>query len=273
EDFPITEAQIVGLFLESVFWGIYLITLVLCLRSLLFTTNFGFKRLQDINWPMLVVALAMCVLATLDVAVGLLHNIEAFVLYTGPGGAEAEFGNISDWINVVKGFDIILQTALGDGMLIYRCWVVYGKSWLVIAFSLLLYAGSSVCSIMILRIEATLRSHVLVTGAGSLKPLILSFWVLTIVQNILTTGLLIFRIWRVDQQNSQFGYGTSSSSGKRKTSRLRQLIRVILESGALYTTMAFLSFVTFVVNSNSTYGVTDVHVEMVGITFNLIIIR
>ncbi|KAJ7037807.1 hypothetical protein C8F04DRAFT_1329070 [Mycena alexandri] len=273
EDFPITEAQILGLFLESVFWGIYLITFFLCLRSLLFTPNYELKRFSEINWPMLVVTLLMCVLATLDVAVGLLHNIQAFVLYNGPGGPTQEFSNISDWINVVKGFDIILQTILGDGMLIFRCWVVYGKSWLVVAFSLLLYLGSGVCGAMILRIEGTLRLHVLITGASSIKPLILSFWVLTIVQNILTSALLIFRIWRVDQQNTQFVYGGTGSSDKKRQSQLRRVIRVILESGLLYTTMAFLSFVTFAVNSNSTYGVSDVHVQMVGITFNLIIFR
>ncbi|KAJ7719942.1 hypothetical protein B0H16DRAFT_1386994 [Mycena metata] len=272
EDIPITEAQILGLFLESVFWGMYLITFVYCLRTLLFGLNFEIKRPSEINWPMVVITLLMCVLATLDTAVGLLHLIQAFVLYTGPGGPTEEFSNISDWINVVKGFDIILQTIMGDGMLIFRCWVVYGKSWLVIAASMLLYVGSTVTGIMILRIEGTLHLHVLITGASAIKPLITSFWILTIVQNILTTTLLFSRIWKVDQQNSQFSY-SGSTGGKKKRTRLRQLNQVILESGLLYTTMAFLSFITFITNSNSTYGVSDVHVIMVGINFNLIIIR
>jgi hypothetical protein len=51
---------------------------------------------------MLVVIFAMCSFATLDVAVGLLHNIQAFVLYKGSGGAAEEFSNISDWVNITK---------------------------------------------------------------------------------------------------------------------------------------------------------------------------
>jgi hypothetical protein len=102
DEFPITEAQIVALFLESVFWGFYLVTFVPCLHLLLFKSSWELKRLSEINWPMLLVALGMCVFATLDVAIGLMHNIQAFVLYSGVGGALEEFSNISDWVNVVK---------------------------------------------------------------------------------------------------------------------------------------------------------------------------
>jgi hypothetical protein len=135
EDFPITEAQIVALFMESVFWGIYLVTFFLSLRSLLFTNNFERRRFSTINWPMVVVVFAMCSFATLDVAVGLLHNIQAFVLYKGAGGAAEEFSNISDWVNITKvgltipsplcpilnafqTVDVLVQTTLGDGMLV-----------------------------------------------------------------------------------------------------------------------------------------------------------
>ncbi|KAJ7903797.1 hypothetical protein B0H14DRAFT_3421976 [Mycena olivaceomarginata] len=256
EDFPITEAQIVALFMESVFWGIYLVTFFLSLRSLLFTNNFERRRFSTINWPMVVVVFAMCSFATLDVAVGLLHNIQAFVLYKGAGGAAEEFSNISDWVNITKTVDVLAQTTLGDGMLIFRCWKVYSKSWRVVAFSLLLYLGGTACAVMILRVVATLHSNTLITSS-SLNPLILSFWVLTIVQNIITTGLLVFRIWRVD----------------RNTARLRNTMRIIIESGLMYTTIALLTFITQITNSNSTYGVSDVEVQVVGITFNLIIIR
>ncbi|KAJ6595600.1 hypothetical protein DFH09DRAFT_973684, partial [Mycena vulgaris] len=271
EDFPITEAQIVGLFLESVFWGIYLITFVLCLRSLLFTANFELKRFRDLNWPMLVVSLSMCACATLDVAVGLMHNIEAFILYKGSGGATQEFSNISDWVNVIKTVDVIFQTTLGDGMLIYRCWIVYSKSWRVVALPILLFLGGGVCNVMTLILEANLHSNALVTSKA-LKPVITAFWILTIVLNILTTGLLVFRIWRVDRQNAQFGYHTASS-GDAQPSRLRQAMRIIIESGLMYTTLAFVTFVTYITDSNSVYGTSDVEVQIVGIAFNLIIIR
>ncbi|KAF8191516.1 hypothetical protein K438DRAFT_1830649 [Mycena galopus ATCC 62051] len=272
ENFPITEAQIVALFLESVFWGIYLVTFFLCLRSLLFDSNLDWKRFANINWPMLIVTMIMSVFATLDVAVGLLHNIQAFIQYTGSGGAAEEFSHISDWVNIVKTIDCLCQTIVGDAMLIYRCWMIYGKSWRVVAFSLVLWLGCVVCTGMTLHIEATLHSNALITS-GSLHPLIVAFWVLTITQTALTTGLIVFRIWRVEQENAPFVYNTNPSSPHKQQSRLRQVMRVIIESGIMYTAIASLTFITEMANSNSTYGVSDVEVQIVGITFNLIIIR
>lgn len=69
---------------------------------------------------MVFVALAMFTLATLDVVFGLLHNLEAFVYYTGPGGPTAEFGLVSNWVNVMKSVDFVVQTAIGDAMLVSK---------------------------------------------------------------------------------------------------------------------------------------------------------
>ncbi|KAF8208510.1 hypothetical protein K438DRAFT_1712167 [Mycena galopus ATCC 62051] len=269
-DFPITEAQLVGLFLESVFWGIYLVTFFLCLRALLFNAELEPRRLRDLNWPMLALVFVMGTFATLDVVVGLLHNIQAFVMFKGPGGAAADFSNISDWVNIVKTVDVVAQTTIGDGMLIFRCWVVHSKSWRVVALSILLWLGGTACAAMILHVEATLHSSDTLITSSSLDPLILSFWVITIVQNILTTGLLICHIWRVDRKTAFFAYRSDSQNGQ---TRLGQAIRVIIESGLMYTAIAILTCITQVANSNSTYGISDVEVQVVGITFNLIIIR
>ncbi|KAJ7709453.1 hypothetical protein B0H17DRAFT_915723 [Mycena rosella] len=264
EDFPITEAQLVGSFVESVFWGFYLITLVLCLRTLLF------KRPTKYIWAMLAVTLWMGTFATVDVATGLLHNIQAFVLYQGQGGAAQEFSKISDWVNIIRTVDTHMQTLLGDGILIYRCWVVYAKSWPVVAFSILLWCGAAACTGMVLHIENTLRSNALITS-GSLQPLVTSFWVLTITLNLLTTSLLVFKIWKVDRRSAHFMH--QSASAQYQPSRLRKVMRIIIESGLMYTVAAFITVMAYITNSNSTYPTSDVVIQMVGIAFNLIIIR
>lgn len=108
--------------------GVFLVTFSLCMHILLFKSN-GFpsssahKKLVSsppIKWNMVLVALAMFVLATLDVAFGLRHNLDAFVYYTGSGGAIAEFSLVSNWVNVMKSADFLAQTAIGDAMLVRR---------------------------------------------------------------------------------------------------------------------------------------------------------
>lgn len=100
--FTIDKAQIVGLFVQSVFYGVYLVSFAFCLRCLLWGDESKFKSRSSIHWPMVVVTLLFMMFLTFDLSLGLMHNIKAFVLYTGPGGALAEFSNISDWINVMK---------------------------------------------------------------------------------------------------------------------------------------------------------------------------
>lgn len=98
--FPVAEAQIVALFMEAVAYGVYLVTAGLCARALLG----GHRRQRGARrrWPLAAVAGAMALFATLDVAFGLRHNLDAFVFYSGPGGADAEFEDISYWVNVMK---------------------------------------------------------------------------------------------------------------------------------------------------------------------------
>lgn len=97
--FPVGEAQIIALFMEAVAYGIYLVTLGLCARALLWRRAGTRERC---NWPLIAVALAMLTFTTLDVSFGLKHVLDAFVFYHGSGGADAEFENISYWVNVMK---------------------------------------------------------------------------------------------------------------------------------------------------------------------------
>ena len=135
--FPITEAQITGLFVESVLFGIHLITAGYCMRALM-STSARWKSRDEINWAMLVVSLLLLSNATFDVVLGFYHNLKAFVFYTGQGGPAEEFTNISDWINVSKvrgslvnptpqtgselwifqSLTVVVQTMIGDGMLV-----------------------------------------------------------------------------------------------------------------------------------------------------------
>lgn len=100
-DFPITEAQLTGLFLESIVFGIYLVTFGMCLHTLMMTGS-RWRSPAELNVPMIIVTGVFFVIAAFDLALGFYHTIKAFVLFTGDGGAAAEFTNISDWVNVMK---------------------------------------------------------------------------------------------------------------------------------------------------------------------------
>jgi hypothetical protein len=114
DKFPIDEAQIVALFMEAVAYGIYLVTLGLCVKAL-FWGSTGQK--DRYNWPLVAVAGLMCVFATSDLAFRLLHNLDAFIFYKGPGGPDVEFEDISYWVNVMKvGVFLLSVNAVINGL-------------------------------------------------------------------------------------------------------------------------------------------------------------
>ncbi|KAJ6544707.1 hypothetical protein B0H10DRAFT_2133542 [Mycena sp. CBHHK59/15] len=268
--FLIDSAQIVGLFMETLLYGVFLVTLVQCLYALLWSpVEHHFKK--HFHWPMLVAAILMFTFATLDVAFGLRHNLDAFVYYKGPGGATEELENISYWVNVMKTADYVAQTCIGDAILIYRCYIVWGKKWMVIIPSFMLWLGGSTCGAILTYTFATLNKAALIDTASA-TPWVDSMIALTLSMNILTTSLIVFRIWRVDKQTSGM-MATASTARSRRVTRLKSIMRILVDSAALYTVSVIIFVATYIAGSNANYGTSDNVVQIIGICFNMIIIR
>lgn len=65
----------------------------------------------------------------------------------------------------------------------------------------------------------------------------------------------MWRIWRVE--NSNKAHHIDSMGSNQRRSHLQKVIRIVVESGLLYTITAFISFTTFVTGSNGVYVITD----------------
>ncbi|KAJ7599495.1 hypothetical protein C8J56DRAFT_916817 [Mycena floridula] len=250
-DFTIDKAELVGLCLESIFYGIYLVSFFPCIKALIWDNSF--KRRRTVNWIMFVVAWLMFIFATMDVGFGLFRCFQGFVLYQGPGGPLTVFQDIANYVSVMK---------------IYRCWIVYGKSYLVVLLPLLLWMTNISCGMVLIWIQATIRTQTSIL-AGRFGPFLTAFASVTIVQAVITTSLIVWRIWKVDRENAKFRAPSWHSS----PTKLQKVMRIVIESGLMYTTFAIISFVTYVANSNSFDVTTDMQIPIIGIAFNLIIIR
>ncbi|KDR70445.1 hypothetical protein GALMADRAFT_76235 [Galerina marginata CBS 339.88] len=252
---PITEAHLIELFVESIMYGVHAVSAGYCIRTLLCTRN-RWKTAHEISWAMFAVATTLLVNATFNVILQFHHTLKAFVFSTGPGGPLQSFLDISDWENIAK---------------IYRCWVICDRSWLVIALPIFLWIGTFGAAVWVTFLEATLHSQVLLSGR-QLKPAGTTFWALTTSLNIITTSLLVWRIWRVDRAN--MGVRVDHDfAGNRSPSALQRVIRIIVESGLMYTATACVIFVTDAVGSNALYPASGVEIQVTGVAFNLIIIR
>ncbi|EMD32281.1 hypothetical protein CERSUDRAFT_118980 [Gelatoporia subvermispora B] len=173
------------------------------------------------------------------------------------------FTDRASWINIVKNINQFVQPLIGDAILIYRCWVVYERRWIAVALSVLLWVGSCVVSTIFMVLAADVKSSSGV-NASSLTPWVAASFSLTVVLNVITTSLITLRIWSVSRDIRPYIVGHN---------RITYFVRIIVESGLLYTTTAVIMLATSVAKTNADYIPGDVLVQMTGIAFNLIIIR
>ncbi|KAF8976231.1 hypothetical protein BDQ17DRAFT_1384965 [Cyathus striatus] len=233
--FGITAAQIVGLFMETVFYGIFLVTFF-----------HAYMRWKEINKMMTAAALLMFFFGTMDVALGLRHNLEAFVYNAGV-------------VNVMKIADYDAQTFVGDGILTLAGYNISRPfvDW---------HSRFVLCSILTIYIEATLGTGVL--NQKQLKPFITGQLTLTLAMNILTTGLIVYRIWSI--QLSTAAIQLTQSSAFHPYSRV---LRTLIECGAIYTLSVLILFACYLASNNAQLGVSDSIVQIIILTGSHPIIR
>jgi hypothetical protein len=110
---PLTDAQSYGLFLESIFYGIYLVTCGACIKTLLLSRlGDRLKPVRELNWAMLIVVFILFGVATVDAILQFYRNLHTFQIANGPGDAAGDFSDISDPINVVKVFILLFITGM-----------------------------------------------------------------------------------------------------------------------------------------------------------------
>ncbi|RPD65719.1 hypothetical protein L226DRAFT_557681 [Lentinus tigrinus ALCF2SS1-7] len=265
--FPLDIAQLVALYMQCIVYGIVLITVAYGLRVLLWSRDGHFKSRTQISWVMVGTTVAMFTIATLEMAFGLQHNLQAFIYYKGPGGAIAEFSDISNWVNVMRTADYVAQMFIGDGIMVYRCYVVYEKNWKVVVVPVLLWLAETACGWVIVYIDATLHTSATL-NISQLEPFITTVLSLTLAMTTMTTGLIVYRIMKIN--HSIASQDITRVGGSR---RLTHVVRILIESGLIYTASVVVFFGTYLASNNAQYGVSDLVVQLIPISFTLILIR
>lgn len=268
DHFTVSEAQLPALMVESVLYGIYLTTFFACLHRLLWNKNAP-KRLANINLPMLAIVILSFISLTLNVSFALARDMDTFV-YNRDEVLEGDDSD-ADWIKLLKTCLIFFQFILADSVLIYRCWLVWDKSLFVVIIPATCWIGALACSIY-----ATYLQYKLKPGFEKIKeehylPLYTAFLLFTIILNLYSTGIILWRIWSVEKAWQPPSICSLRDIPQR--SRLLLAKRVIIESGLLYTSSVVALFITTICQSNATLITAVVEIQIAGIAFNLILAR
>ncbi|KIM81615.1 hypothetical protein PILCRDRAFT_821390 [Piloderma croceum F 1598] len=256
-DIRTDTGAIMSTMLEGILYGFSL--LMFC--GTVWVLVFG-RSMAKINKLMLSVAILLLLLSTTQIIFDIIRLEEGLVLQrdTFPGGPQAFFADVAQLTFMSRNSIFVIQTTLGDAVVIYRCYVVWQ-------------------SVRIILIPCIMWCSVAATGIGSMYALsqgsaavfapfisrwIKSFYATSLSTNLLSTLLLAYRIWSIDRQ---------TLSVRVTKSHLRPILSVVIDSGLLYSFTLVAALVCFTLESHGQNIILNMISPIISIAFFMVIIR
>ncbi|TFK29635.1 hypothetical protein FA15DRAFT_731794 [Coprinopsis marcescibilis] len=249
---------LVSFWVEAVLYGVYFCLFVASLSILLKKTEHTFA-----SRVFFVGVLAMFVLITFHNSTNLYRVIEAYAYELEPAGPVTHLRNLELWDAYSFPVVLALLTWIGDLLVIFRCFLIWEGNYYVIAIPSILLLGSIVTTSVNLYWFGNMSSM----AFTSVVPFLNATFPLNFAQNVLTTGLITYKIW--EQHRASRRAGIISSSGLT----LLDVIRILTESASVYTTQMFILMILFAINHPAQIIVQHALVPSTGIVFVLISIR
>ncbi|KAJ7578126.1 hypothetical protein C8J56DRAFT_1170490 [Mycena floridula] len=153
-----------------------------------------------------------------------------------------------------------LTNAIADGIIIYRCYVIWTHNWRIVAFPIFAYACTIVGGIL----------GVLPLSAPDTERAALATCIATVfTTNVVVASLAAGRIWWITRR-------AGNILGRNSQRKYRNLTAILLESGLIYPSALIITIACFLSPATPTVSVliciaADYHI--VGIAPALIIVR
>ncbi|KAH9856485.1 hypothetical protein C2E23DRAFT_771786 [Lenzites betulinus] len=253
-------AAVISTTLEGILYGFS----VFMFGVTLYILQQNSRRLeQQMNWRMFFVSCALLACSTAHMIIDVVRLCRGLVLKrdTFLGGPIGFFSQPSESTFVAKNVVYTMQTLLGDGVLVYRCFVVW-DSWLVVAFPIVLWFWIGVVGSFSVHSAAVAPSGAGTVFIPSIGEWITAFYASTLATNFIVSALLGYKIWITNRRVARMRQGS-----------LLPIVRVIADAGVLYSVALIAALACFVQKSNGQYILLDIITPIISITFYMVIIR
>ncbi|KAH9980781.1 hypothetical protein BJV74DRAFT_887543 [Russula compacta] len=248
------EAQLISLGLTTFLYGIFFTLFLVTTAVMTYNVKEGIRKQR---MKILPVSFAMLLVATLHLVVVWIRGEYGFI-NERRGSVGAFYEDIAARTSLLRLTCLCVQSAIGDGVVIWRMYIIYGRRIGTIIPAILLVAAYTVFACVILHIIANSPSAVDVAHLA--RPWITAYFSLLMITNVLCSGAIAWRIFIV---------------GRPLQSKIRvwPIVLAIVESSALYAISVTTALLTFLSNSNGQYPAVDSIVPLVGIVFSLIVLQ
>ncbi|TFY73526.1 hypothetical protein EWM64_g10486 [Hericium alpestre] len=182
---PLDKAEFLALFLETFIYGVFF---TLCTITLIVLVRFRQSDNRRDGYLRLIAGI-MLVLATSHLILDFVRAVHAFVIdrdELAPIGPAAYYESLNAPLFLAKTVLYWTQTMVGDGVIVWRCYVVYGRRILFVAFPIILMLGVFVSGVQVVNslAHATLGSDIFTTAENWITV----YFVLTMTINLYCSG-------------------------------------------------------------------------------------
>ncbi|TFY78683.1 hypothetical protein EWM64_g5327 [Hericium alpestre] len=259
-DVSLDKAGIISTVLEGILYGFSVFMYGVTLWVLFYR-----RSTKEVNRSMVVVACMLFIFSTMHIGVDI-HRIIKGLVYNrnfAPGGPAAWFSNPSDFTFVFKSAIYSFQTVTGDGVVIYRCYMVW-QNFYIIIFPLIM-----LCSVVTAAVGSVWACSQANPSQGGIffkltGQWITAFYASTLSTNLICTILLAFRIWQINSRVHRKTPGNTS---------LMPVLMIVIDAGVLYSVTLLSALLCFVNHTNGQYVVLDMVMPIISIVFYMVIIR
>lgn len=211
-------------------YGIVVVLFFQCMGALLNPVN----RKGGVQWGLVAHTTTMFSLATVYIAmysnvqsISFVDNREFPLSLSGAPGPMGYNSFVHSWaIGMAPTVALYLNNWLADGLLLYRCYVVYSKSYRVIAFPYLMYLASLVTGIMFMY-KSSLQGLIAAEAPAAVQ-FEAPFFAISFALNILVTLMIVARLL-IHRMKMQKAMGATTYAG----GWCMASITIIVESYAL----------------------------------------
>ncbi|KAG2114520.1 hypothetical protein DEU56DRAFT_188549 [Suillus clintonianus] len=181
-----------------------------------------------------------------------------------PGGPSAFFAaNLADWYNVFGTATDSAANILTDGLMLYRCYIIWGSRLQIIVIPAIIYLASATMTVMMVIESAMPMSNI---WQGLAAQFGISWVALTVSFNVIVTALIISRLLF-------FHRTVRSVLTDEQRSTYTGLVAILVESALPFTVLGIAYLVTYIKGLSSATAVGMAWGALVVLTPHLIILR
>ncbi|CCM04916.1 uncharacterized protein FIBRA_07113 [Fibroporia radiculosa] len=255
-DIALDRAYLAAIWLETLFYGMNIVLFFSCLFVLIIH-----RRTPKVNKILVGIAVTMFCFSTCHVFLGFYRLIMGFiVLRDEPGGPAAFFSDVSIPANVAKVGIHTVNSIVGDSVVVWRCYLVWGRDWKMCALPILLVMGSAICGFGQTVFFARGQQY----HSAFALPLVIwngSLFSLSLTTNVVVTALVGLRAWymlRLSDGIANFRYW--------------RIMLIVIESGMIYSVALICEVTLYFMGLNSFYIIYDPIGQLTGIVPTMIIV-